>query len=52
MKFTTLLSLLVIGASVATMAKLSKASDDVMYRSGDFGRGNVEMTSWCGIRAR
>jgi hypothetical protein len=48
MKFTTLLSLLVIGASVATMAQLSKASDATVYRSGDFGRANVEMTSCVG----
>jgi hypothetical protein len=69
MKFTTLRSLLVIGvlvigASVAIWAILSKASDDAerqqqagavtdpdaqaigaIYRSGDFDRANVEMTS-------
>lgn len=48
MKFTALLSLLVIGASSATMAKFSKAADTTIYRSGDFGRANDEIISCVG----
>ena len=43
MKLTTL-SLVVVGTCVATTAELSAAADTV-YRSGDFGRADVEMTT-------
>ena len=46
MKITILLSLLIIGVSIATVAKLSKASD--IYRSGNFDRTSAEMTSCVG----
>jgi hypothetical protein len=43
-KLTTLRSLLIVGACVASAAELSRAADTV-YSSGDFGRANGEMTS-------
>src|SRR5215813_3929940 len=49
MKFTVPLSLLVVGAYVATTAELSRAADTI-YRSRDFERASEEMTSCPGYR--
>ena len=46
MKVTALVSLLIIGVCIALVARLSMASD--IYRSGDFDRAHVEMTSCMG----
>lgn len=47
MRSTILLPLLMFGALAATPAKLLRAAD-TLYRSGDFERATVEMTSCVG----
>jgi hypothetical protein len=44
-KRTALLSWLVVGACVATIAEVAEAADAAIYRMGDFEKADVDMAS-------
>ena len=44
-KLTALLSWLVVGACVATIAAVADAADAAIYRKGDFAKADVDMAS-------
>jgi hypothetical protein len=44
-KLTALLSWLVVGACVATIAEVAEAADAAVYRKGDFAKADIDMTS-------
>ena len=44
-KLAALLSWLVVGACVATIAAVAEAADAAIYRQGDFGKADVDMAS-------
>jgi hypothetical protein len=45
MKFTALVSLLVVGVCDVTKAEVSRAADAAVYRSGDFDQTDARMTT-------
>jgi len=45
MKYTALVSLLVVGVCVVSKAEISGAADATVYRSGDFDQTDARMTT-------